>query len=195
MAVLIMSGAAAAELLNGAVIFNSQEARVMGLRTADGLTALAHGTGMKLSGIQSLDKLKPCDEISVEVAASGPARVIGSLVFKKGGRPEECAFPTAPTVTIPEFYRALQDKTAVVYDVRTPEEFSTAHFEGAINLPLPEVAGRLKEFPTDTPIILYCASAKRSAYASVILRQNGITSSIVKGRFIVKDGRPQMAGP
>ena len=79
-----------------------------------------------------------------------------------------------------------------MYDVRTPEEFNKGHFDGATNLPLPEVAGRLNEFPTDKAIILYCASARRAFFAAAILQQKGIKSGVVKGKFSVKDGKPQI---
>jgi rhodanese-related sulfurtransferase len=183
---------APAEQFSGRMIFNSKEARVLGLRTADGMVALGHAPDMKLTGISSLNDAKVCDELQIEATAGGPALLIRNVTFKSAGKAEECPFPTATFVPAARLYQALQDKSAVVYDVRSAEEFNKAHFEGAINLPLPEVAGRLKELPADKPILLYCASARRSAFAAVILQQKGIKAGVVKGKFVIKDGKPQI---
>lgn len=183
---------AGAELLNGRMIFNSSSVKVMGLKTASGLVALSHSPEMKLGGVASLSDLKVCDELDVDVADSGPARVIKSITYTRSGKPADCPFPVASMVTAADLYRVLKDKSAVVYDVRNAEEFNTAHFDGAISLPVTEVAGRLKEFPVDKPVILYCATARRLAYAAAMLLQSGIRAGVVKGNFVVKDGKPQI---
>jgi rhodanese-related sulfurtransferase len=61
-------------------------------------------------------------------------------------------------------------------DVRSPGEYARAHVDGALNLPVGEVAGRARELgPKDRPIILYCASGTRSAMAARTLRSFGFT--------------------
>ena len=42
-------------------------------------------------------------------------------------------------------------------------------FEHAINIPLPELAGRASEVPTDKPVVVHCAGGYRSAAGSSIL--------------------------
>jgi rhodanese-related sulfurtransferase len=60
-------------------------------------------------------------------------------------------------------------------DVRTPQEFNNEHIEGAINIPLQEVPGRIDEIKTmQQPIVVYCLSGGRSATAAGILQQAGI---------------------
>ena len=44
----------------------------------------------------------------------------------------------------------------VVLDVRPPEEFSSGHLPGAINIPIQELARRLKELPKRGEVIAYC---------------------------------------
>jgi rhodanese-related sulfurtransferase len=189
---IAFSTAASAETLNGRMMFNLRDVGTMVLNTPNGLVALGHTADMKLSGVSSLNDLKVCDELEVVAAANGPALAIRSITFKKSGKPDGCPLPTVPVVPAADLYRALQDKSAVVYDVRNPDEFSKGHFEGAINLPLTEVASRLNELPKDKPIIFYCATTRRSAFASAILQQKGIKSSMVKGKFLIKGGQPQI---
>ena len=74
-----------------------------------------------------------------------------------------------------EQVRALQQQGARVVDVRTPEEFSTGHLEGALNVPVDELQGRaLAELtPKDAPVVVYCRSGKRSARAVEVLKELG----------------------
>ena len=63
---------------------------------------------------------------------------------------------------------------ALVVDVRTPGEYASGHFKGAINIPVSEVSSRLSEFgPKDKPIVVYCASGARSGSAKQILERAG----------------------
>lgn len=74
------------------------------------------------------------------------------------------------------------NKQATLVDVRTPEEFSADHVTSAINIPLHQVAQRIKEFrEMDKPIIAYCRSGNRSGMAISILKQNGIQDAINGG--------------
>lgn len=43
-----------------------------------------------------------------------------------------------------------------VLDVRPPEEYASGHVPGAVNVPLKELAKRLKELPKDQEIVAYC---------------------------------------
>lgn len=62
----------------------------------------------------------------------------------------------------------------LVIDVRTPEEFSTGAYPGAVNIPLDELSSRISELGEPTSdITLYCASGARSAYGQRLLHQMG----------------------
>ncbi len=62
----------------------------------------------------------------------------------------------------------------LIVDVRTPAEFATGAYPGAINIPLDEVQNRVTEFGSkDREIVVYCASGGRSGYAQRILAQLG----------------------
>lgn len=65
----------------------------------------------------------------------------------------------------------------LVIDVRTPEEFSTGAFPGAVSIPLDELSSRVNDIGSqDRDITLYCASGARSAYAQQQLIQLGFTN-------------------
>ena len=62
-----------------------------------------------------------------------------------------------------------------ILDVREPEEFTgpLGHIEGAILIPLGELAERAGELAKDRPIVAVCRAGGRSAQATVILQQAG----------------------
>lgn len=63
---------------------------------------------------------------------------------------------------------------AKVVDVRTREEFSEEHYPNALNIPVDQLQRRLADLgDRQTPIVLYCASGSRSAYAAMMLRSAG----------------------
>jgi glyoxylase-like metal-dependent hydrolase (beta-lactamase superfamily II)/rhodanese-related sulfurtransferase len=62
-----------------------------------------------------------------------------------------------------------------VLDVREAAEFTgpLGHIEGAVLIPLGELAGRLDELQRDRPIVAVCRAGSRSAQATAILQQAG----------------------
>lgn len=92
---------------------------------------------------------------------------------------------TIDPVDIPEIDIAtLADKLAEgapVFDVREPDEYEEAHAPGVLLVPLGQVADRVDEFPTDTPIFVICKSGGRSARAVEFLRANGVDATNVAG--------------
>lgn len=71
--------------------------------------------------------------------------------------------------------RALVAAGALLVDVRTPAEFDEGHVEGAVNIPVQELATRLSEVPRDKEVVVYCRSGGRSANATDILAEAGYT--------------------
>lgn len=76
-----------------------------------------------------------------------------------------------------EAVQLINRRDAIVLDIRDPGEFATGHITGARNIPLAELAGRLKELEKfkGRPIIVSCGSGARAAVASGVLRKNGFT--------------------
>jgi rhodanese-related sulfurtransferase len=62
---------------------------------------------------------------------------------------------------------------ATVVDVRTPDEFADGAYPGALNIPVQELGQRAAEIPRDRPVVLYCASGARSAFAARMLKSSG----------------------
>jgi hydroxyacylglutathione hydrolase len=62
----------------------------------------------------------------------------------------------------------------LLVDVRTSHEWCDAHIDGAINVPLSQLAARIEELPPDRPLVVYCASGYRSAAAASLLRREGM---------------------
>lgn len=70
--------------------------------------------------------------------------------------------------------RRLVAGGALLVDVRTPEEFSARHIEGAVNIPLADLDRRMAELgPRDRAVVLYCRSGNRSHQAAERLESAG----------------------
>ena len=82
---------------------------------------------------------------------------------------------TFNAVRVPDVVEALAgDDAPFLLDVRTVDEYTEAHIEGAINIPLQEVTQNLDLLPgLDAEIIIYCGSGHRSAMAMVALNLLG----------------------
>jgi rhodanese-related sulfurtransferase len=57
--------------------------------------------------------------------------------------------------------------------VREPGDYEEGHIEGAISIPIRELAQSLELIPTDRPVIVYCASGWRAGMAYSTLRLMG----------------------
>lgn len=69
--------------------------------------------------------------------------------------------------------REMVGQGATLVDVRSPEEFGAGHIEGAINVPVGELAARMAQIPKDKAVVVYCRSGMRSARAAGALREAG----------------------
>ena len=73
-------------------------------------------------------------------------------------------------------YKALINEGALIFDVRTPQEFKSGHIKNATNIPLQSLAGSLNKLNKNQVIITCCASGMRSASAKSILKSQGFTA-------------------
>ena len=60
-----------------------------------------------------------------------------------------------------------------VLDVREPWEVEIASVDGAVNIPLGELTGRVGELSRDKPLAIMCHHGGRSAQATAWLRNQG----------------------
>jgi rhodanese-related sulfurtransferase len=71
--------------------------------------------------------------------------------------------------------KAMLDRKAQVLDVRTKAEFMSAAHPRALNIPLDQLGGRLKELDPKRPILVCCESGSRSSVAVSLLKRAGFT--------------------
>ena len=74
--------------------------------------------------------------------------------------------------------KADDDKSPIIVDVRTPHEFQSGAYPGAVNIELDQLMERYGELGNNKSrdIIVYCASGARSAYAQRMLAQLGYSN-------------------
>ena len=74
---------------------------------------------------------------------------------------------------------------ALLVDVRTAEEFSAGHVNGALNIPHDQVGANLAQFGTDhsKAIVLYCRSGKRADMAKQTLNKARFNSVLNAGSY------------
>ena len=80
-------------------------------------------------------------------------------------------------------WEAAEATGALILDVRDPSEFQRDHLEGAVNLPLDEIRGRISELPKEREIWTYCYVGQRSYYAARTLSQHGFDVKNISGGF------------
>lgn len=77
-----------------------------------------------------------------------------------------------PVVTWRELAAADRSEVFLV-DVRTPEEYSLGTIDGAVNIPLDDLRGRLGEIDRESDVIVFCAVGLRGYLAQRILLGRG----------------------
>ena len=68
-------------------------------------------------------------------------------------------------------------------DLRTPQEFSSGHIPGAVNIPVDDLRTRLEEIPRDRKIVAYCQVGQRNYLATRILLQPGFSAANIGGGY------------
>ncbi|MEI6033137.1 MAG: FAD-dependent oxidoreductase [Verrucomicrobiae bacterium] len=84
-------------------------------------------------------------------------------------------------------WKELLPGSAMLVDVRDPDEFEEGHIAGAINLPLNELRARLGELPRDRELWLYCRVGQRGYYAARLLMQHGFQVKNLPGGYLTHD--------
>lgn len=75
----------------------------------------------------------------------------------------------------------IQNKDALILDVRNPSEYTLDHIDKAINIPLNDLRSRMNELPFEKEIWTYCAVGQRSYYATRVLKLNGLNVRNLSG--------------
>src|SRR4051812_20616567 len=69
-------------------------------------------------------------------------------------------------------------KNDVILDVRNPHEYQEAHIKGAVNFPLPEIAGQVQELQKYEHVYIHCKRGGRAKMAYETLQQAGLTNLV-----------------
>jgi rhodanese-related sulfurtransferase/DNA-binding transcriptional ArsR family regulator len=95
-------------------------------------------------------------------------------------------------IAAPELLDRAKKGLVTVLDVRPPEEFASGHVPGALNIPVDQLARRLRELPKGKEVIAYCRGpfCLMSFDAVHLLRKKGMRARRLQ------DGMPEwrMAG-
>ena len=87
---------------------------------------------------------------------------------------------TPRKIQLSEFEQLRLKTNHVVLDVRTPEEFSTGHVEGATNVNFkdPNFAQTLQTLDKSKTYLVHCARGHRSHLAALQMAKLGLTNVI-----------------
>lgn len=90
-------------------------------------------------------------------------------------------------VKVIQWHELLKENNNDIFllDVRSLDEFSFDSIEGAVNIPVDEIRGRICEIPANKKVVVYCAVGLRGYIASRILYQSGYSEVYnLSGGFI-----------
>ena len=90
------------------------------------------------------------------------------------------ALPTGNAAIPSDAFSARINDEAQLIDVRTAGEFGSGHIPRAVNLDWAggHFEGNITTLDKARPVLLYCASGRRSAAANAYLRANGFTDVV-----------------
>jgi glyoxylase-like metal-dependent hydrolase (beta-lactamase superfamily II) len=94
-----------------------------------------------------------------------------------------------------------QSPGPLLVDVRTPLEFESERIEGALNIPLDQLDGRVEEIAEQRDVVLVCRTGVRATIAAESLARAGRRARVLDGgmlawrraRLPVREGRKRLA--
>ena len=87
-----------------------------------------------------------------------------------------------PTATFEDLSKAREDRDLVVLDVRREEEYAAARIQGAVNIPIHEIARRVGEVP-EGEVWVHCAGGYRASVAASVLDAAGRRPTVIDDTF------------
>jgi glyoxylase-like metal-dependent hydrolase (beta-lactamase superfamily II) len=111
-------------------------------------------------------------------SAAPPANMAGILRHNLG----EADTPTIPAADVQT--RREHGAALVLLDVRTPLEFESERIDGALNVPLDQLDGRLDEIPGDGDLVVVCRTGIRATIAAETLGRAGRRAQVLEGGML-----------
>lgn len=74
-----------------------------------------------------------------------------------------------PQVTTPQLQQLLAQSLVTVLDIRSNEEYLSAHIPGSQHIPLGSLAKRVQEIPREKPVVVQCQGGARSPIGASLL--------------------------
>lgn len=122
------------------------------------------------------------DLISLELCYAPPFSSAKDPVNMAGYMAEDVLDGLTENIKYKDLAAALENGAQLI-DVRTAMEFQNGHLEGAVNIPLDSLRGRLRELNKEDDIIVYCQVGLRGYYAERILKQKGYKVRNLSGGY------------
>jgi phage shock protein E len=99
--------------------------------------------------------------------------ILASLVLSCSSPQQD--MPKVKQLTPKEFRAQKMNSKSVLLDVRTPDEFTDGHLEGAVNSDYRggEFTEQMQNWDKNKVYYLYCASGNRSSKAAEAMREAG----------------------
>lgn len=88
-------------------------------------------------------------------------------------------FKGIEAVTMEELAGRIERREVTLLDVRPSDEFDSGHIQGAISIPIEELAEQLNLLPVNTMIVAYCRGeyCLSAIQATELLKANGFQAS------------------
>lgn len=83
-------------------------------------------------------------------------------------------YPYFSDLNYEQLVEVLKDKSLIVLDVRTAEEFKSGHLKGALSIDFrsPDFESKIKQLDKKKTYLLYCRSGNRSGQAMAVFKKN-----------------------
>lgn len=104
---------------------------------------------------------------------------------------------TVATLSSSEFDQSINANSAVILDVRTPDEFTSGHIKNAVNIDFyaADFKTKLDNLDKSKPYAVYCRSGNRSAQAVTIMKQLGFKNIVeLKGGIAAYTNKSNCTG-
>lgn len=89
--------------------------------------------------------------------------------------------PSSPQYTLVK--HLIEDKYAIILDVRTEQEYNEGHIRNSINIPLDKLNDSVFSLQKKEAIVIVCRSGKRSKEAKTFLTHQGFINVYDGGKW------------